>query len=273
MALVLTFLGALFISISDSAVASTHVSATNTDPLFRSTRAAAASPVSTFSHLSYRQQAKDLIEQLERQHLHKASFSSGFIEGLEKRSPNASAIKAFAIEQLAINQSDLRTNALMLHRFAGEPSPVPAFFNNLVASESNATALITRFYQTLEISNAEYTTYMPSPMARSYPAYTTWMANYASSAEIATALLINYQSFGTRTERAAKALVKNYAFTNRDVAFLTYFAGIDDHFRKQVEQILAAGLAKGEKTNDIRNVVRLIQAYEEDFWQAFHTQH
>ncbi|WP_445355927.1 hypothetical protein ACJJI5_07675 [Microbulbifer sp. EKSA008] len=216
------------------------------------------------------QDAKALIERLEKLYL--KGPTPVFVLQLEKNTLPDAKLQAFAMEQRLINLSDLRSNALSLHRFGGLPGhSTRAFFTRITTAEIQANTLLPNLIQALGISPEQIAQYQPLAGAQAYPAYTTWLANYATPAEIAAALLINFQSFGKNAERVAKALKQNKRFTNEQLSFLMTFSQLPEGFREQAIDIIARGLASGVRENDIAIRVRLIQAYEREFWRAFET--
>ncbi|MCO1335033.1 hypothetical protein MO867_11875 [Microbulbifer sp. OS29] len=216
------------------------------------------------------QAAKTLIQRLEQQYLNNAS--PAFVQQLEKNTLPDSKLQAFAMEQRLINLSDLRSSALSLHRFGGIPGKnTRAFFIGITIAEIQASKQMPILLQALGISPEQIAQYQPLASAQAYPAYTAWLANYAQPAEIAAALLINFQSFGKNTTRVAKALRQYKKLSNKQLSYLMAFTQLPNGFRQQATEIIAKGLASGIRESDIEIRVRLIQAYEREFWQAFET--
>ncbi|WP_020414966.1 hypothetical protein [Microbulbifer variabilis] len=214
-----------------------------------------------------RHKAESLIQQLEKKYL--SNEVPIIIKKLEDNVLPDSILQAFALEQHLIIQSDLRSNALSLHRFGGSSSQIiRQFFTRLVTGEVMASEQLPALIKALEISDKQINEYQPLAGAQAYPAYTTWLANYAMPAEIAAALLINFQSFGKNVGRMAKALKQNKKMSDSQLAFLISFRELPPGFREQVIDIVAKGLASGISELNIETRVRLIQSYEKEFWRA-----
>ncbi|WP_444900252.1 hypothetical protein ACJJIX_00965 [Microbulbifer sp. VAAC004] len=214
-----------------------------------------------------RSRAEKLIQRLENKYL--SNEVPAILQKLEKNELSMSVINAFALEQRLIIQSDLRNNALSLHRFGDSSSKVSnKFFYRLVVNEMSASEQLPALIQALNISESQIARYRPLAGAQAYPAYTTWLANYAQPAEIAAALLINFQSFGKNVGRMAKALKQHRGLSDSQLEFLINFSTLPSDFREQAIAIVAQGLASGVSESDIETRVRLIQAYESNFWSA-----
>jgi len=213
------------------------------------------------------QKARALIQRLEEKYL--SSEVPTIIQNLQKNMLPVSVLQAFALEQNLIIPSDLRDNALSLHRFGGSPSKsTRQFFTRLVTNEVKASEQLPAFIQALKITPSQIDLYQPLAGAQAYPAYTTWLANYASPAEIAAALLINFQSFGQSIGHMAQALKKHKGMSDSQLEFLLNFSRLSSGFREQAIDIISEGLASGVLEMDIETRVRLIQSYEKDFWRA-----
>ncbi|GAB2881513.1 thiaminase II/PqqC family protein [Microbulbifer echini] len=211
--------------------------------------------------------AEELIQRLEKKYL--SNEVPVILQKLEKNELSMSVVNAFALEQRLIIQSDLRNNALSLHRFGGSSSKViKKFFYRLIVNEVSASEQLPVLIQALNISESQITKYRPLAGAQAYPAYTAWLANYAQPAEIAAALLINFQSFGKNVGRMAKALKQYKGLSDSQLEFLINFSTLPSDFREQAIAIVSQGLAAGVRESDIETRVRLIQVYESNFWNA-----
>ncbi|BBM03022.1 hypothetical protein GL2_30960 [Microbulbifer sp. GL-2] len=214
-----------------------------------------------------KQKARALIQRLEQEYL--SSEVPTIVQKLQKNILPISVLQAFALEQNLIIPSDLRNNALSLHRFGGSPrKSTRQFFTRLVTGEVKAGEQLPAFIQALNITPSQIDLYQPLAGAQAYPAYTTWLANYASSSEIAAALLINFQSFGQSIGHMAQALKKHKGMSDSQIEFLLTFSKLPSGFRGQAIDIISEGLASGVRESDIETRVRLIQSYERDFWRA-----
>lgn len=214
-----------------------------------------------------KQKARALIQRLEQKYL--SSEVPTIVQKLQKNILPISMLQAFALEQNLIIPTDLRDNALSLHRFGGSPrKSTRQFFTRLVTDEVKASEQLPDFILALKISPSQIDLYQPLAGAQAYPAYTTWLANYASSSEIAAALLINFQSFGQSIGHMAEALKQHKKMSDSQMEFLLNFSKLPTDFREQAIGIIADGLSSGVRESDIEIRVRLIQSYERDFWRA-----
>lgn len=189
-----------------------------------------------------------------------------FLAALERGEVPLSSLRAFAGEQYNIIRSDLRSNAQMVSRFGTTPGG--PFFIDLVNGESIAFGLLLDFARALGMSEADLRAYEPRPRAQTYPSYVTALAHYGTDADIAASYLVNFAVFGENTGRMANALRRRYGFSARDTAFFDFFATSDPAFEPAALAIIGAGLQGCANERDIKRSVRLLQAYEKDFWDA-----
>lgn len=190
-----------------------------------------------------------------------------FLAALERGEVPLSRLRSFAGEQYNILHSDLRSNAHMVSRFGATPGG--PFFVNLVNGESIAIGMFLDFARALGMSEADLQAYEPRPRAQTYPSYVTALAHYGTDADIAAAYLVNFAVFGENTGRMAAALRSKYGFTAQQTAFFDFFATPDPTFEPAAIAIIGAGLQGCASERDIKRSVRLLQAYEKDFWYAF----
>ncbi|HSN88645.1 MAG TPA: transcriptional regulator, partial [Thermoanaerobaculia bacterium] len=134
---------------------------------------------------------------------------------------------------------------------------------------SIAIGMFLDFALALGMTEADLQAYEPRPRAQTYPSYVTALAHYHTDAEIAAAYLVNFAVFGENTGRMAAALRNRYGFSAQETAFFDFFATPDPTFEPAAIAIIAAGLEAGVSERDIKRSVRLLQAYEKDFWYAF----
>lgn len=212
-------------------------------------------------------QAKHLIEAINgelgeadqqlRQHAYLKALRSGVVK--------AKAIKAFPGHRYHIIVSDLRSIALMVHRFADFTAR--AFFNEVLQAEIAGHERIIVFGSKLGMSRADLEAFEPKPTGFAYAAYMAWQSVYASAAEIAAGFLVNFAAWGHNCAEMSVALREHYGFAPADTAFLDAFADMPS-FDRIALTIVQDGLEQGVRPELIRRAALLIQAYELMFWDT-----
>jgi thiaminase len=213
-------------------------------------------------------QARQLLDELRRDlaPVEEEIRHSPYLAELESGLASRESLQALAGEQYNIIRSDLRSDALMVARFgsgqAGE------FFRGFLEGEVQALGLLLDFAKALGLDEDDLKAYEPRPAAQTYPAYVTWLAVYGSEAEIAAAYLMNFPVFGENTARVSAALRKNYGLSAKDTAFFDFFAAPIPNFECDALAVVAADLERGVEPRLIKRSARLLQAYEQMFWDA-----
>src|SRR3954447_19830378 len=213
-------------------------------------------------------QARQLLEELRRDlaPVEEEIRNSAYLAKLESGTASRESLQALAGEQYNIIQSDLRSDALMVARFGS--TQAGEFFRGFVEGEVQALGLLLDFAKALGLDEDDLKAYEPRPEAQTYPAYVTWLALYGSDAEIATAYLMNFPVFGENTARVSAALRKNYGLSAKDTAFFDFFAAPIPNFECDALAVIAADLERGVEPRLIKRSARLLQAYEQMFWDA-----
>ncbi|MFC9993854.1 hypothetical protein [Nocardia sp. NPDC127526] len=195
-----------------------------------------------------------------------AAMPNRFLDLLEHGRVPIARLSWLAGEEYRIVDSDRRSFALLAARYP-EP-PAGAFFLALAQGESQAFHLLHDFAAALGMSEKDLRAYEPHPSAQAYPAYLAQRAMFGTAAEVALALLANFEEWGTYCARTASALRTHYRCTDEAVAFFSFFAESPADFPEQATAVVAAGLASGESPEDIARAPRLLHAYETSFWDA-----
>src|SRR3954454_21805840 len=213
-------------------------------------------------------QAKQLLEELRRDlaPVEEEIRNSPYLAELESGIASRESLQALAGEQYNIIQSDLRSDALMVARFGS--TQAGEFFRAFVAGDVAALGLLLAFAKALGLNEDDLKAYEPRPEAQTYPAYVTWLAFYGSKAETAAAYLTNFPVFGENTARVSAALRKNYRLSAKDTAFFDFFAAPIPNFECNALAVIAADLERGVEPRLIKRAARLLQAYEQMFWDA-----
>ena len=175
-------------------------------------------------------------------------------------------LQRFAGEQYTIIASDLRSFALLLHRFAHLPSR--DYLLGLLQGEAAAQEALLAFAQALAMREDDLKVYEPLPGCQAYPAYVAWLALYGSPAAVAAALLANLPAWGTACARLSAAFQAQYHLPPAAVRFFDLFATPAPEFEADSLRIMQDDLDRGADPRAVMRAARLIQAYEGMFWDA-----
>ncbi|MEU5883394.1 hypothetical protein [Spirillospora sp. NPDC047279] len=189
-----------------------------------------------------------------------------FLELLEAGEVPPERLAWLAGEEFRIVGSDRRSFALLASRFP--EAPAGAFFLGLAQGENEAFVLLQDFAAALGLSDKDLIAYEPKPLAQTYPAYLAQRAAFGASSEVALAMLANLEEWGAYCGRVAEALRGRYGMDERAVGFFAFFAEAPPGFADQAADVVAAGLAAGERPEDAALAARMLHAYETAFWNA-----
>jgi thiaminase len=188
-----------------------------------------------------------------------------FPDLLMRKELPVSALRAFVGNQYAIITSDLRSVAMLVHRF-GQP-PSRDFLMGVLDGERKALDGLLVMARKLGMTEQDLVTYDVSPAAFAYTAFMAWQALYASAAEFVMGILLNFAAWGHNCGRMSAALRERHGFTEADTAFLDGFAGMPP-LDEPALAIIQHGLDRGVTPAELRRGARLFQAYEKMFWDA-----
>lgn len=190
-----------------------------------------------------------------------------YLPALESGDVSLENLKAFVGEEYYIGKSDLRSAAQMVARYGGTPSG--KFFKDVVDSETIVNGLLLDFAHALGMTEADLRNYEPRPQAQTYPHYVTWLSVNGTDSDMAAAFLVNFPVFGENVGRMGAALREQYGFTAAQTAYFEFLSFLPDSFKEDALDVIAAGIRRGDaRRREIRRSVRLLQAYELDFWTA-----
>jgi hypothetical protein len=196
-------------------------------------------------------------------------FAHPYVAAAESRRLTHADLLVFAGQQHRIIVSDLRSVALLVHRFGGMPSG--AFFAAALETETSALARLAAFGRA--VGAADLTALAdtePLPGALAYTHFVAWLALYGSDAEFAAAFLVNLPAWGRNCGRLARALRERYALDADAVAFFDLFAADAPAFETSALEVIQGGLDRGVATAEIHRAARLLQSYELMYWDALH---
>lgn len=175
-------------------------------------------------------------------------------------------LRAFAGEQLHIIACDLRSFEALIQRFAGNPAH--SYLVTMATGERTALLALEAFATAVGLDGPARQAYEPVPGCQVYPSYLARLARDGTPAQIAGALVVNLEAWGSCCARMADALVTSYQLTPQDCAFITHFAGPTTELEQTSLQVIDNGLANGVDPASIARAARLLQAYELLFWDS-----
>lgn len=175
-------------------------------------------------------------------------------------------LRLFVGEQYHIIGSDLRSVAHLLARFGD--GPARDFFLATLQGEAQAFRALLRLADALGVGEPELASYEPMAGAHAYTAYMAWLALYGSEAEVAAAFLVNFPAWGANCGRLSRAFQARYGLPREAVAFLDLFATPSPEFEEAARGVIAVGLARGIEPHRMKRAARLLQAYEQLFWDT-----
>ena len=188
-----------------------------------------------------------------------------YVTSLQQGKVALKALKAFPGHQYHIIGSDLRSIAMMIHRFS-EPS-VQSFFQDVLQGEFEALQGILALARKLGMTREELNNYPLIPEGFAYSTYMGWLSTYASSAEIVAGFLVNFVAWGHNCGQMGQSLKEQYGFTQKDTVFLDNFAQMPS-FEPIALEIIQEGLNQGVSPERIHRAAYLFQGYEKMFWDT-----
>ena len=191
-----------------------------------------------------------------------------YVSDLEVGQLRRQDLARFAGEQYHIILSDLRSVALLVHRFGATPSG--SFFQSTLAGETAALEALLTFALAIGMDEARLDTYEPAPGAQAYPAFMAWMAVYSGDAEVAAGFLVNFAAWGANCGRMSRALQQQYGLATSATRFFDLFANPPAEFAPAALAVVERGLARGTDRRLIKRAARLLQGYEKLYWDTVH---
>lgn len=212
--------------------------------------------------------AEELVSQLRREiaGVEARLFSHSWVAGVEAGQRSRADLRVFATQQRRIIASDLKSVALLVHRYGAGPSG--PFFRESLKTEAAALEALEAFARALG-GNADASDDADLLAgAQAYTHFVAWLAMYGSDAEFAAAFLVNLPAWGKNCGRLARALRTRYGMDNGAVAFFDLFAGDAPGFAEAALAVIQGGLDRGVTPDSIREAACLLQRYELMYWDA-----
>lgn len=212
--------------------------------------------------------AKDLAVQVRHalQPVEHRLISHPWIAAAEQGRLQAADLVAFAAHQQRIIQSDLRSVALLVHRYGGTPSG--GFFLEGLKTETAALDALGAFARRAGAGPERLAAVAPIAGALAYTHFLAWLAAYGSDAEFAAAFLVNLPAWGANCGRLSRAFQSRYDMAAADVAFFDLFARESPGFDTAALSVIQAGLDRGVPDAAIRHAALLLQQYELMYWDG-----
>src|SRR5512137_1053778 len=206
--------------------------------------------------------AEELVSQLRREiaGVEARLFSHPWVATVEAGTRSRADLRLFATQQRRIIASDLKSVALLVHRYGDGPSG--QFFRESLKTEVAALEALDRFVHALGDEGESRADADLLAGAQAYTHFVAWLAMYGSDAEFAAAFLVNLPAWGKNCGRLAKALRTRYGMDDAAVAFFDLFAGDAPGFATAALAVIQGGLDRGVSPASIREAACLLQRYE-----------
>ena len=188
-----------------------------------------------------------------------------YFKMLKQKKVDLPTLRAFPGHQYHIMNSDVRSVAMMMHRFH-EPS-VQSFFGQVLQGEMEARTNIVPLAQKLGMSVEELEHYPITPEGFAYATYMGWLSVYGSAAEVVAGFLVNFSAWGYNCGQMSQSLKSQYGFTPKDTMFLDKFATLP-YFESVALEIIQDGLDEGVPPWRLQRAAYLFQGYEKMFWDT-----
>ena len=195
-------------------------------------------------------------------------FSHPWVAAVEAGQRARADLRVFATQQRRIIASDLKSVALLVHRYGDGPSG--RFFSESLKTETAALEALSGFTRALGGEAEGHADADVLAGGQVYTHFVAWLAMYGSDAEFAAAFLVNLPAWGKNCGRLAKALRARYGMDDTAVAFFDLFAGDAPGFAEAALAVIQGGLDRGVAAESIREAACLLQRYELMYWDALH---
>mmetsp|Transcript_48661 Transcript_48661/g.146679 ORF Transcript_48661/g.146679 Transcript_48661/m.146679 type:complete len:242 (-) Transcript_48661:186-911(-) len=236
--------------------------------------------MSTFAH--------GYIERLRQEKFNKETEKKleehPFIKAAESGTLSLAQLRAFALEQYAIQLSDATSFASLAgHQgfvpttLAGisVPQPttnaaktsIPDIFQFLLGGEVYAAPLLLAFAEQLGLDEQVLKSHDTNALAQTYPSYWARLALTGRRAAGAAACAVNFPAWGGMCKRLREALAKSedLGFRDNSLSFIEFFATPIENLDEMAAAVIEE---EGISYEELIEPVRLLQEYEVMFWDA-----
>lgn len=191
------------------------------------------------------------------------------VKAVEDGRVSLKRLRPFVGEQWWIIQSDLRSVGLLVAR--SETPAARDFFVTTLQGEAAALEALRPLASALGMDEGALNAYEPTPGGQAYPAYMAWLALHGTASEVAAAFVVNFPAWGANCGRLSRALTTRYGLTSAQVAFLDLFANPSPEFTRAALGVVREGLEQGVPEWRLHRAARLLQAYEQQYWDTIWT--
>ena len=192
-----------------------------------------------------------------------------YLRALEQGQIPKDRLTVFVGEQHITIESDLRSLAALVSRSAAPRSR--RLFLFVLPGEDAAFGALHTLATALGVDEDWLQAYEPSPQAQAYGHYLAWLAHYASAAEVAGALAVNFPAWGSNCDRMGAALRDKYGLSGEATEFFSLFSGpTPTEFEDGVRRVIDQGLRQDVTEAQVWRAARLLQSYELMFWDGIH---
>ena len=215
--------------------------------------------------------AEDLIGQIRRElePVEARIRDHPYLQALDQGQILKERLGIFVGEQHITIESDLRSVAAMVAR--SEHPRTRRFFLSILPGEDAAFGALHDLATALGLDEPWLQAYEPTPEAQAYAHYMAWLANYASPAEMAASLAVNFPAWGANCGRVGAALRERYGLSAQATAFFDLFSGpTPNGFEAGMQRVIEDGLRHGVVEAQLKRAARLLQSYELMFWDGVH---
>jgi thiaminase len=211
--------------------------------------------------------ARQLLEKVteDLRELDEALRTHPYPDAVARGEVSLEGLRAFPGHQYHIVKSDLRSMALMVHRFGG--GPAHDFVYGLLQGEIAALPTLVAMAARLGMSVEDLERYEPVPEGFAYATNMALAAAQGSAAELACAMHVNFTAWGDNCRRLSEALRLRHGFPPEATAFLDAFATLPS-MEESALALIQEGLDQGVSPREIHRAARLFQAYEKMFWDT-----
>ena len=184
-----------------------------------------------------------------------------YLRALEQSDIARGSLSVIVGERHITIESDLRSLAAMVARCDHPRSR--RFFLGILPGEDAAFGALHDLAIALGLDEPWLQAYEPTPEAQAYAHYVAWLAHYASPAEMAAALAVNFPAWGANCGRVGAALRDKYGLSVEATAFFDLFAGpAANEFEEEVRRVVEEGLRQGVGEPQMKRAARLLQSLE-----------
>ncbi len=191
-----------------------------------------------------------------------------FIKDAEAGRLGREKLRQFVKEQYHIITGDFRNLALYT-AFAPEMW-IQDFFLGVLNAERKAYDNLIRLGKAFDVSLDEMIRAEPTPGAFAFTNYFTRLATHGSIGQVASAMVLDLDVWGTNCHRLSEALRKRYGLKADDTGYLDAFYPIPPEFRDHGIRIIECYLKEEGEERKMRESARLTLEYELMFWDTVH---